>query len=389
MTTMKKLFLFLLLSVLALGSFAQFHGRHKIAVFAPLYLDSAFNSAGNYVFNRSFPKFLNPGVEFYQGVQLALDSLQKRNAPLEVFIYDLKSEKRSVAQIMQSREMADVEMIIAHSNATETRLLADIAQAKKIPFISVTLPNDVGVENNPYMVMLNTTLRGHMEGIYKMLQRNYPLDQLIVFRKEGIQEDILENYLKELEKITVSVPLKIKMVDVGTNFSAQTLASHMDSTKRSVIISGSLEEWFGSRLAQKLSELSPAYPITLVGMPTWDNFNFNKPEYKALDIVYTTPYYYNRSTGLERDLAASFEKELNGRPTDMFFRGYETTLRFALLLLDTKKDVASNLTRKGNHVFTRFDIFPVFKDKNQMVLDYFENKNLYFIRVSNGSKRLM
>jgi hypothetical protein len=75
---------------------------------------------------------------------------------------------------------------------------------------------------------------------------------------------------------------------------------------------------------------------------------------------------------------------VSGRPTDMYFRGYETVLRFALLLLDTKQDVASNLIRKGNYVFTQFDIQPVFLNRNDMELDYFENKKLYFVRFLNG-----
>jgi hypothetical protein len=70
----------------------------------------------------------------------------------------------------------------------------------------------------------------------------------------------------------------------------------------------------------------------------------------------------------------------------MFFRGYETMLRFGLLLLDTKKDVASNLTRKGNFIFTQFDIQPVFLNKSNMTLDYFENKKLYFVKYNNGIK---
>ena len=70
----------------------------------------------------------------------------------------------------------------------------------------------------------------------------------------------------------------------------------------------------------------------------------------------------------------------------MFYRGYETTLRFALLLLDTGKDVSSNLSRKGNYVFTAFDIEPVFLNKQNMTLDYFENKKLYFVRYLNGAK---
>ncbi len=73
----------------------------------------------------------------------------------------------------------------------------------------------------------------------------------------------------------------------------------------------------------------------------------------------------------------------------MFYRGYETMLRFSLLLLDTKKDVASNLSRKGNYIFTPFDIQPNFLNKQSMTLDYFENKKLYFIRVNNSSKSIM
>ncbi|MBC7867701.1 MAG: hypothetical protein H7X88_09210, partial [Gloeobacteraceae cyanobacterium ES-bin-316] len=60
--------------------------------------------------------------------------------------------------------------------------------------------------------------------------------------------------------------------------------------------------------------------------------------------------------------------------------------RFASLLLDTKQDVASNLSRKGNYVFTQFDIQPVFLNKEDMTLDYFENKKLYFVRIINGVK---
>ncbi|MDB5208293.1 MAG: transporter substrate-binding protein [Flavisolibacter sp.] len=387
---MKKYFFFLFsLFVIAETALAQNIVRHKIAVFAPLYLDSAFSYSGDYAFNKTFPRFLNAGAEFYQGVQASLDSLQKKGAPLEVFIYDSRSATTTLAQQLKARELDSVEMIIAHTNPTETKLLADVALAKKIPFISATLPNDAGVTANPYFVVLNTSLQGHIEGIYKMLQKNYALDRIILCRKPGQQEDAIKSHFTELARNTVSVPLNIKFVDVGDDFSARLLAAQMDSTKRNIIISGSMEESFGAKLASTLAPLTKSYPILLVGMPTWDNVNFGRTEFKGLDIVYSAPFFYNRLTPLESRLATDFEKTISSRPTDMYFRGYETMMRFALLLLDTNKDVASNLTRKGNAIFTKFDIQPVFKDKKNMTLDYFENKNLYFIRVSGGAKRLM
>ena len=83
-----------------------------------------------------------------------------------------------------------------------------------------------------------------------------------------------------------------------------------------------------------------------------------------------------------------YNATLNAKPSDLFFRGYETTLRFAMLLSDSGKDVASNLTRKGNTVFTQFDIQPVFKGPS-MTLDYFENKHLYFIKVFGSVKNIL
>ena len=386
---MKKNFLFSLFSLLVTVAFSQAGTRHKIAVFTPLYLDSAFSYSGSYAFNKTFPKFLNAGVEFYQGVQAALDSLQKKGAPLEVFVYDSRSANTPLAQQLKAHELDSVEMFIAQANPSETKLLADAALAKKIPMISASLPNDAGVTANPYFVVLNTTLQGHIEGIYKMLQKNYALDKIIVFRKPGPQEDAIKTNFTEYGKATASVPLNIKFVDVGDGFTTQTVASQMDSTKRNIIIAGSMEEGFGTRLAGMLAPLSKTYPTLLIGMPTWDNVNFNDSEFKGLDIVYSAPFFYNHSTPLESKLATDFEKSISSRPTDMYFRGYETMMRFGLLLLDTNKDVSSNLSRKGNIVFTRFDIQPVFKDKKNMTLDYFENKNLYFIRVSGGGKRLM
>ena len=72
--------------------FAQ-NGKQKIAVFAPLYLDSAFDATNGYRYDKTFPKFLNPGLEFFEGIQLALDSLDKENMNLEVFVFDTRSSK--------------------------------------------------------------------------------------------------------------------------------------------------------------------------------------------------------------------------------------------------------------------------------------------------------
>jgi hypothetical protein len=381
---MKNIFLFILI-ITSFSSFAQGQ-RHKIAIFTPLYLDSAFDANDNFRYDKTGARFANQGLEFYYGAQLALDSLEQRQAPLDVFICDSRG-KESISEQLARPEMDDVEMIIAQSNAYETKILADAAMRKKIPFISASFPNDAGVVNNPYLVILNSTLQAHVEAIYTFLQKYHSLDKIVVFRKPGVQEDLLKNHFLDFTKSTLSTKLDIKFVDVGSNFTPQMLSANLDSTKRTVCISGSLDEAFGTRLTQMLSSLNKKYPVRVIGMPTWENMNFSKAN--DLEIIYTSPFFYNRSSALENKLAADFNTKLSSRPSDLFFRGYETTLRFALLLLDTGKDVSSNLTRKGNTILTQFDIQPVFKDKSAMTLDYFENKHVYFIKVFGSVKNIL
>src|SRR5688572_7141705 len=92
--------------------------KYKIAIFTPLYLDSAFDYNDEYRYAKNvFPKFINPGLEFYEGAQLALDSLNKEKAPLEVFIYDTKSAKESITQMLNKEEMDSVDLIIVHCSS--------------------------------------------------------------------------------------------------------------------------------------------------------------------------------------------------------------------------------------------------------------------------------
>ncbi len=384
-----KNFCIVFLATLALGIYTQTSAqntqRHKIALFAPLYLDSAFDAGYNYRFDKTFPKFLNAGLEFYQGAQVALDSLTRAGAPLEVFVYDSKS-RQPLQQQVNSVEMRDVEMIIGQSSGPEVKILADAAMQKKIPFISATYPNDAGITNNPYYVILNSTLRTHAESIYRYIQKFHSKDRIIVFRKDGPQEDQIKDYLEDYIKNDSSKALKLEFENIGNGFDLKRVTSELDSNRRNICVAGSLDENFGMRIVQLLKEVSNTYRTTIIGMPTWDGLNFLKPEFKSVDIMYTTPFYYSRTTKLGSDITNEFESKINGRPTDMYFRGYETMLRFALLLMDTKKDIASNLTRKGNYIFTNFDIQPQFLNKKTMTLDYFENKKLYYVRIINGVK---
>lgn len=385
---MKKFILTLLLFISAFQLVQAQNGtaRNRIAIFAPLYLDSAFNEMDEYRYAKNvFPKFINPGLEFYEGAQLALDSLNKEYAQLEVFVYDTRSVKESLAEQLNKPEMDSMALIIAHCNTSEVKLFADAGLKRNIPVINANLPNDGGTNGNPFFVLLNPTLRTQCEGIYRHIQKYYSLNPIIVFRKKGQLEDRIKLYFDEFGKNTVGVPLKMKYVDLTDSFTVNQLKPYLDTTNQTLCVAGSLDENFGRRLTQQLAYLKKQkYLSSVVGMPTWDNIkDFNKPEYKGLEITYSNPFYNAKLDKFSQSIINHFNNVMYARPSDMVFRGYEVTWKYARLLLQYGKDLSSNLSNKSHKVFTDFDIQPVVNKEN-MSLEYFENRKLYFLKWQDG-----
>lgn len=359
--------------------------KHKIAVFAPLYLDSAFDAMDNYRYAKNvFPDYINPGLEFYEGVQLALDSLSKQGAPLEVYVYDTRSVAESLEEQLAKPELNDVKLIIAYCSNNELRTFADAALQKNIPFINTNLPSDAGIRSNPSFVMLNSTLKTQCEGIYRYMQRYYASNPIIVFRKKGQLEDYIKNTFIEFGKNTVSTPLNLKYVDLPDSFTVYHLRAHLDSNKHSLCVAGSLNDNFGKRLASQLATLNKKYPLSVMGMPTWDGIkDFSKPEYKDVEIIYCTPFYNPRTDKVSTSIINYFNTKMYARPSDMVMRGYEVMWRFGNLLTKYPVDFSSSITRKEFNIFREFDIQPVVSQQT-MNLDYFENKKLYFLKWYNG-----
>jgi len=386
-TLLPAIVLSLLLFFSSNNSFAQTDSvqkRYTVAVFAPLYLDSAFDASGEYRYDKNFPKFINPGLEFYEGIKLAADSLAIEHVPLDIEIFDTRATAQTMQQQLASASMAHAGLIIGHVTPAEAKVLAAEALKKNIPFINANLPNDAGINSNPSLVILNATLQTHCEGIYRFLQKNYGTSPVIIFRKKGSMEDRLQNYFTEAERNTAGVKLKMKYVLLDET-KPIALKQYLDSTRLMVSIAGSMDEAFGRSIAQQLATTVDTYPSLLIGMPTWDAISdFNRKEYKGLNIIYTTPFYNPKTDKTSLAITNYFKNELYSRPSDMVFRGYECMYRFGKLLAEKGSNLNNSIGEKKYKVFTDWDIQPVL-DKQTMSLDHFENKKLYFVKKLDGA----
>lgn len=387
MRTLKKFILVFIILISYYSANAQEQPRvWKVAVFAPVYLDSAYTQDGNYrLGNQILPRYMMPGLDFYNGVMLAIDSLNAEKQPVEVIFYDSKSIKGNPNNAIQDSALADVSLIIASfNNRNEIKPLSDFALEHEIPLISATYPNDAGLMENPYFILINPTLRTHLEGIYNYLQRIYPTSTMTMFRRKGAVEDMIQNGFAEIARSSKSVPLKIKTIELTDSFTTSQVIAYLDSTRQNIVICGSLNESFGTNLVKSLSE-SKKYRSIAIGMPTWDAL---RGVDRNVEILYTTPYHFIRTDKLGLDITNTYRNKFSGRPSDMVFKGFEAMYRFTKLLIKHEGALMKNLSDKSLKLFNDFDIQPVKPySNNPNAVDYLENKKLYYIRKMDGQIR--
>lgn len=357
----------------------------KIAVFAPIYLDSAFNGNNFKLGNTNLPKYLLPGLEFYNGVMMAIDSLNADGVNAEVLIYDSKQSEIAIQEILTKPELTGVSLIIASfNNRNEIKPLADFAQSRKIALISETYPNDGGVSENPYFVLINSTLRTHIDALYKYLQRFHSTDNLIWVKRKGALEDMIQGFFTELQKKTPSLALRVKTVEMVDSLNQQTLLAGLDSNRNNVLICGSLNEPFGNAIVKTLAD-NKDYKGTVVGMPTWDGFkDLTKPEYKSVEIIYSSPYNFPRTDKIAISISNKYKNKFQARPSDQVFKGFESTYHFSKLLIKHKEAFLNNLSDKSFKVFNDFDIQPIRFKRDNPSADYLENKKIYILKKLDG-----
>ena len=388
---MKKIFSALIITILFANSQYSYAQNEinaplkifRIAIFAPLYLDSVFSNSvlrSDY----SIPRFIVPAVDFVQGAKIALDTLNLNGNKAEAFIYDSKSFTQPVYWLIKYNKLEDIDLIIGSVKDPEYHELADFAWKKNIPFVSATYPNDGGISGNPNLIIVNSTLKAHCEGIFSYLLQKHGTDNIYLIARKG--DDRIENYFRKFNYSEGRPLLNMKTIVVDSTISSYSLLNRIDSTHPAVIIGASLDEVFAKSLADACYPIQKNHSISLIGMPNWEGFKslYNKNEFKDFPIHYTSPHFETENNMLDSILIKKYFQLYRTKPSDMAYKGFGITWYFVNLLLHYPGNIMTHLNDTLYAAFRDYNFKPVFNDIPKKEPDYYENKHLFIMEILNG-----
>ncbi|MFB6455059.1 ABC transporter substrate-binding protein [Chitinophaga sp. Hz27] len=356
---------------------------YNVALFTPLYLDSVF-ATSNDIPGRTMPRYVLPGLEFYEGAQLALDTLQAQGYNLRVTVYDSKG-KQSVNTIINSKVLDATDLIIASVTNPDLKELSDFSRNKEINFISATYPNDGGITDNPFLFISNSTLKTHCEAIQDYIQQAFSNKNIILLRRNSPFESRMgADFKAAYEKSTNPKKSRIREVVWNDATTPEELSKYLLTDRTNVIVVTALDENGSKTILRKLGTNSATYPMQIYGMPTWDVFKFKEPELKGLQIYYSSPYYNDKTDYYSRYVSDYFRRTYRARPSDMAFKGFDMTYFFIRLM--RQNGVYFNAeVGDAPKVISQFDFQPVYVKEGETTPSYFENKNIYIIQKGDST----
>lgn len=350
---------------------------YNIALYAPLYLDSVSADMPT----RSLPRYILPGLDFYEGAQLAMDSLQQQGVKLNVAVYDSKNK-----QNLSGANLTNTDLIIAAVGTPEIKELSDIAKKKQINLVSATYPNDAGVNENPFFLITNSLLKTHSEALQRYLQEAFATKNILVIHRDTpFEKRIAADIKSEYEKMQSTKKSKPREVVWDDNMSDLALSQYLLADRPNLVIVTSLEEANAKAIIRRLSTQMANYPIQVFGMPTWDIMKFKEPEFKGMPIFYTTPYFNDKTDAYSRYINDYWKRVYKSRPSDMAFKGFELTWYFVKQLITNGVYFNKDINDPNKKVFSSFNYQPIYLKEGDKEPDYFENKNIYIIQKGDSS----
>ncbi len=356
-----------------------FKDRYRIDVLAPLYLHELVKG-GKAVYKSHLPDKVLPGLNFYQGIKLAADTLDSYGYHLDVHVHDIADPANTVEGLIARGRLDSTDLIIGAVQSRQIQPLAAFAKKHTVNFISALSPSDGNVKDNLYFSLLQPTLERHCEVLRSAIARKGRKANILMYHRSIVPVDE-----KCFEAMTRGDEFSYTKVQMNTMMPAEKLRNFLDSNAENVIVMPIVDVAYAKQLLDQLAKSFPKFHFEVYGMPSWKGLSLLRKEGSLpnVGITISAPFYFDPTASAGRGFAEAFTRAFGGKPTELAYRGYETLYWYAYLLKRYGTVFNEHYRDNGAAPFTRFDLRPAVSDDEYT--DYFENSHVYLYRYQSGS----
>jgi LysM repeat protein len=312
-------------------------------------------------------------IQFYQGAQMALDSLKKSGLSAKLFVYDVnENDSVQLPEILKKAELKTMDLMIGPLYSSNFVPFSKYAKENQVFITSPVSQQNKILFNNPYVSKVTASTTTQTEQMADYVVEKYK-DQRIIVVNSGNPKDaaLVKIFITRANKSLHTAGAD--SVNEVKGFGG--IGNFIHSTKTSVVVVPSNNKAFVTDFITKLNPLHEKNPIVLFGMQSWNDFD-------NLDIDYLSNMqtHYPSSTFIdyESEQVKSFVKkyvtQYKTDPGAYVFQGFDVFYFYLGMLHKYGLGFQNKLaTTKEKGIQTSFEFYQVSPESG------FENKAVYML----------
>lgn len=358
---------------------AQKKSKYNIAVFTPMFLDSVDLEKRL----TRIPKFMQPGIDFYQGVEIAADTLRRKGYYFDIHVFDSRSKYMNIKNVISSDRLDSMDLIIGNASVDDLKLLAEYSKKNEINFVSAVSPSTANQDFNPYFTILQPTLQTHVEELHRVLIKKYPEDNVVYIYRDKQSETNALQYFEEDELSPIPGRFHKVKINGSDDVNIDSIRAMIDSNYHTTVVLGTLSPRVSYKVLKKLVPLAKETRLKVFGMPTMEMINAlgKTSSFPGIKIYYTTAFVKEKYSPATKYILRKYAQKMGGSPTDLVYKGFESLYFFANMLHSYGSPFNKRISDNQYSFLTPYKIMPI---KEATRFKYYENKYLYMLSYENG-----
>jgi len=278
-------------------------------------------------------------LEFYEGVLLAIDSLQSMGMNIELYVFDVTNQQTANSLLMLD-EFRDMNLIIGPVLPELQEMVAGFAAKNRIPMISPLSPLGDFEQKNSYYFKINPTREFQNEQTANYIAEEFPGKNFIMLQIAGNSASS-EAKLAQLSKdklISKSGRNLFHEYNIQIE-GINSIKPLLDETGENVFFIPTDNEAQVSIAVTNLSSLAENYNIVLMATPTMTKFKSLQTEnFHRIRLRFLSPYFVDYNKPLVRRFIGQYRELYSTEPSQFSFQGFDVSFYFLSALFRFGQD---------------------------------------------------
>lgn len=289
-------------------------------------------------------------MHFYEGVLLAVDSLNKRGLSIELHVFDTRRDSSTVLRIIRQESFLNMDLIIGPVFPEQQRAVSAYSAKNRIPMVSPLSAAGSFEKWNPYYFKVNPTKEKLISKTAEWFADEFFNARVFVLKmgdyKHLPEASLVEqcrNRLNETGYYLNNKEVLFREYDASKE-GFRGLTYLLTSRRQNVFIVPASSEGQVSVAVTNLNTMAEKYPIRLIGLPSFKNYKSIQPEYyHQVQLEYLAHYFTDYESLPVNQFIGKFRKQFGTEPNEFSFQGFDVAYYFMTALHQFGKQLITEI----------------------------------------------